>query len=68
MDADYIVNLEEEGRVLRGQVTELEAELVETRENLKIALERKVEEVITIPPIPSFHLPGLCTMSFLTQL
>ena len=68
MDADYIADLKEKVRVLRGRVTELEAELVETRENLNIALERKVEEVITIPPIPSFHLPGLCTMSFLTQL
>jgi len=68
MDADYIADLEEEVRVLRGRVTELEAEVVEARENLNIALERKVEEVITIPLIPGFHLLGLCTMGFLTRL
>ena len=30
MDADYIADLEEEVRVLRGRVTELEAELERT--------------------------------------
>ena len=46
MDADYIADLEEEVRTLRGQVAGLEAELTKARENLNIALERKVEEVI----------------------
>jgi len=58
MDADYITDLEDEVRVLRDRVTELEAELVEARENLNIALERKIEEVI-IPFIPGFRLLGL---------
>ena len=45
MDADYIANLEAEVSVLHDRVAELEAELTESRENLRIALERKFEEV-----------------------
>ena len=65
MDGDYIVDLEEEVRVLRGQVTELEAELTEARENLSIALKRKVEEV-SIPLIPRFRLL-VCVIDWPTQ-
>ena len=42
---DYIADLEEEARTLRSRVTELEEELRQTREELRVALERKVEEV-----------------------
>ena len=42
---DYITDLEEEARTLRSRVTELEEELRQTREELRVALERKVEEV-----------------------
>jgi len=45
MDADYIADLEAEVSILRDRVAELEAELTKSRENLRIALERKVEEV-----------------------
>ena len=42
---DYIADLEEEARTMRSRVTELEEELRQTREELRVALERKVEEV-----------------------
>ena len=42
---DYIADLEEDARTLRSRVTELEEELRQTREELRVALERKVEEV-----------------------
>lgn len=42
---DYITDLEEETRTLRSRVVELEEELRQAREELKVALERKVEEV-----------------------
>jgi len=43
--ADYLADLEEETRTLRCRVAELEKELREAREELRVALERKVEEV-----------------------
>jgi len=43
--ADYLADLEEEARTLRHRVAELEEELREAREELRVALERKVEEV-----------------------
>ena len=43
--ADYTADLEEEVQTLRSRVAELEGELHKTREELRIALERKVEEV-----------------------
>jgi len=42
---DYIAELGEEARSLRRQVVELEDELRQVREDLMIALDRKVEEV-----------------------
>ena len=45
MDADHIDDLEKEADMLRGRIAELEAELTKVREDLNIALERKVEEV-----------------------
>ena len=49
---DYIADLEEEARTLRSRVTELEEELRQTREELRVALERKVEEVgSSVPPM-----------------
>ena len=45
--ADYIADLEEESRTLRSRVAELEEELCRAREELRVALERKVEEVST---------------------
>jgi len=42
--ADYLANVEG-ARILRRRVAELEEELRETREELRVALERKVEEV-----------------------
>ena len=48
---DYIADLEET-RTLRGWVAELEEELRQTREELRMALERKVEEVsVFVPPM-----------------
>jgi len=43
--ADYLADLEEEARTLRRRVAELEEDLREAREELRVALERKVEEV-----------------------
>ena len=54
--ADYITDLEEEARTLRGRVTELEQELRKVSEELRVARERKVEEV-TVPSY--FHSPGI---------
>ena len=49
---DYITDLEEETRTLRGRVAELEEELRQTREELRVSLERKVEEVsVFVPPM-----------------
>ena len=49
---DYIADLEEETRTLRGRVAELEEELRQTREELRVALEQKVEEVsVFVPPM-----------------
>ena len=45
MDVDHIANLEEDIHKLHHWVAELEAELTKVREDLNIALERKVEEV-----------------------
>lgn len=47
MDADYIADLEGEVQVLRGRIAELEEELRQAKEDLSVAHERKVEEVIT---------------------
>jgi len=53
--ADYIADLEEEARTLRRRVSELEEELRETREELRVALERKVEEV-SVPRISTLQV------------
>lgn len=42
---DYIADLEEEMETLRGRVADLEEELDKAREELRLARERKVEEV-----------------------
>ena len=42
---DYIADLEEEVETLRGRVADLEEELDKVREELRLACERKVEEV-----------------------
>jgi len=42
--ADYLANVEG-ARTFRRRVAELEEELREAREELRVALERKVEEV-----------------------
>lgn len=42
---DYIADLEEEVRTLRGRAAELEEELRQIKEELRVANERKVEEV-----------------------
>jgi len=54
--ADYIADLEGEARTLRGRVVELEEELQQVREELRVACERKVEEV-TVPS--DFHSEGV---------
>ena len=46
--ADYITDLEGESRTLRDRVAELEEELRKVREELRVARERKIEEV-TVP-------------------
>lgn len=43
--ADHIADLEEETRTLRSRVVQLEEELRVAKEELRIARERKIEEV-----------------------
>ena len=42
---DYITDLKEEAETLRSRVAELEKELGKAKEELRLARERKVEEV-----------------------
>jgi len=62
MDTDYIADLEEENRTLRSRVARLEEELRQVREDLRKALERKVEEVSVAP---HSHLAGMDTTNAL---
>jgi len=45
--ADYIADLEEEVRTLRGKVAGLEKKVCQLEDDLKISRDRKVEEVCT---------------------
>lgn len=55
---DHITDLEEEARTLRRRVAELEEDLRKVREELRIARERKVEEVIVPSDLYSVGING----------
>jgi len=56
--ADYITDLEGEARTLRGRVADLEEELRQVREEIRVACERKVEEVIVPSDLHSVGVGG----------
>jgi hypothetical protein len=51
--ADYIADLEREVQTLHDRVAELEGELLKVRDELRVAYERKLEEV----SVPFDHRP-----------
>lgn len=55
---DHITDLEEEARTLHRRVAELEEDLRKVREELRVARERKVEEVIVPSDLHSAGING----------